>query len=105
MLDVSEKDSIPSLKELGRSIDEAKERSLGAKKEEESTGGQQYSVGIRIGIELVAGVIVGILIGYHLDELFGTKPLFFFIFLVIGVVAGFLNMYRAVMKEDNSETE
>ncbi len=60
-----------------------------------------------IGLSVVLAIIIGILIGRWLDGLFGTTPLFFFIFLFIGIVAGFRNIFvivsREVRKDDTGE--
>jgi ATP synthase protein I len=47
----------------------------------------------RIGTELVVGVVVGGAIGWGLDRWLGTHFLLF-AFLVIGIGAGFLNVFR-----------
>ncbi len=48
----------------------------------------------RLGTELVAAVLVGTIIGFILDNWFGTKPWFIIIFFFIGVIAGILNVIR-----------
>lgn len=47
-----------------------------------------------IGLHLVSGPLVGFAIGYGLDYWLGTGPWCKLIFLVIGIAAGFLNVYR-----------
>tara|TARA_B100001109_G_C18635093_1_gene367890 strand:+ start:322 stop:597 length:276 start_codon:yes stop_codon:yes gene_type:complete len=48
----------------------------------------------RLGTELVAAVVVGTIIGFILDNWFGTKPWFIITFFFIGVIAGILNVIR-----------
>tara|TARA_B100000579_G_scaffold347436_1_gene300505 strand:+ start:421 stop:702 length:282 start_codon:yes stop_codon:yes gene_type:complete len=48
----------------------------------------------RLGTELVASVVVGTIIGFILDNWFGTKPWFIIIFFFMGVIAGILNVIR-----------
>ena len=48
----------------------------------------------RLGTELVAAVVVGTIIGFILDNLFGTKPWFIILFFFVGVVAGIVNVIR-----------
>jgi ATP synthase protein I len=49
---------------------------------------------IQVGIELVAGVIGGALIGYGLDRWLGTWPICFLVLFFLGAAAGMLNAYR-----------
>lgn len=47
-----------------------------------------------IGLALAFSVVIGALLGFYLDKwVFGKPKLFFFIFLVMGVIAGFRNVY------------
>ena len=59
----------------------------------------------RIGIELVAGLVVGGGIGWLLDKLFGTLPLFLILFFFLGSAAGILNVYRAARQMQNAAAE
>ena len=49
----------------------------------------------RLGTELVAAVLVGTIIGFILDNWFGTKPWLILIFFFAGVIAGILNVFRS----------
>ena len=48
--------------------------------------------------ELVAAVLVGTIIGFILDNWFGTKPWLILIFFLIGVIAGIINVIRSAKK-------
>lgn len=50
--------------------------------------------GMRAGSELLAGVLVGGGIGYFLDAQTGLSPLFLIVFVMLGMGAGFWNVYR-----------
>ena len=50
---------------------------------------------LRFGSEFVAGVIVGFVIGYTIDQLFGTSPWGMIVFLLLGFAAGVLNILRS----------
>jgi ATP synthase protein I len=63
---------------------------------------QSMNDGARAGIELIGGMLGGGLIGYGLDYLFGTSPLFFFIFIILGVGTGFYNIYKITMNVGTS---
>ena len=47
-----------------------------------------------MGLHLVSGPLVGFAIGYGLDAWLGTSPWCKIIFLLLGIGAGFLNVYR-----------
>ncbi len=92
--------------ELGDIPDRLKELSsrLAAEKTQHATegtppkqyqGAQDYSKGYRLISEFVAGILVGAALGYGLDRLFLTLPLFLIIFVLAGFAAGILNMSRA----------
>jgi len=51
--------------------------------------------GLRLSSELVAGVIVGGVIGWALDYWLGIKPWGLIVFLLLGFAAGVLNVMRA----------
>lgn len=48
-----------------------------------------------MGISLVLATVIGLGIGYYLDHhvFTGTSPWFTLIFLIIGIIAGFRNLY------------
>jgi ATP synthase protein I len=46
-----------------------------------------------MGISMVLALVIAIAIGYYLDKWFQTSPVFFLIFMVLGIVAGFRNIY------------
>ncbi|MDO5621535.1 MAG: AtpZ/AtpI family protein [Paracoccus sp. (in: a-proteobacteria)] len=48
----------------------------------------------RMVTELVAGLGIGLLIGYGLDRWLGTMPVFLVIFVLLGFVAGVKTMLR-----------
>lgn len=51
-------------------------------------------VGMRVGVELVAALVVGVAIGWGLDRWLGTMPLFLVIFVLLGGAAGIMNVWR-----------
>ena len=57
---------------------------------------------MRMGTDLVAALAVGGAIGYALDRWLGTKPAFLLVFLLLGAVAGFLNVYRVAKGLDGA---
>ena len=49
----------------------------------------------KLSTELVAAVAVGTIIGFILDNTFGTKPWLILIFFFVGVIAGITNVIRS----------
>ena len=56
--------------------------------------GQAMSLGFRVLSEFVAGVIVGGFIGWQADLCLVTTPFGLVVFLTLGTVAGFWNVYK-----------
>ena len=52
------------------------------------------SLAIRVGVELVSAVAVGTGLGWVLDSWLETRPWVMILFIIIGVIAGTLNVYR-----------
>lgn len=73
---------------------------LGSVKARDTTGneaerrGSALGLAFRITTELVAGVVVGGLIGWQLDRWLDTSPVLLLVFFVLGVAAGILNVVR-----------
>ena len=44
--------------------------------------------------DLVAGTFVGSILGYYLDNFFDTKPLCFIVFMLLGMLGGFWNIFK-----------
>ena len=57
--------------------------------------GSAMSLGLRAGSEFVAAIVVGTAIGWGVDWLFHTKPMFIILFFLLGVAAATLNVIRA----------
>lgn len=69
------------------------------KKEKTSSNGiSDYMWLASIGIHLVVSSIVGLFIGFYLDKWLNTKPIFMFVFFMIGLFAGFRQIYKEIKK-------
>ena len=81
----------------------AKDQFLKNEDKESKSKGLFMGSAFRLGTELVAAAVVGTIIGFILDNWFGTKPWFIIIFFIIGAIAGMLNVIRVakrMQKED-----
>ena len=57
-----------------------------------------FGEAFKMSTELVAAVAVGTIIGFILDNWFGTKPWLILIFFFVGVVAGITNVIKSAKK-------
>ena len=58
----------------------------------------KLGIAFKMSTEMVAAVVVGTIIGFILDNWFGTKPWLILIFFFVGVIAGILNVVRSAKK-------
>ena len=60
-----------------------------------------------MGISMAISIAIGVYLGIKIDGWLGTKPWFFFIFMFIGIAAGFKNIFilAAREKRNNSDDE
>ena len=64
--------------------------------ERESGMSSALGIGLRVGIELVVALLLGVGIGWSLDHWLHTRPVFLGIFVLLGGAAGVRNVYRLV---------
>ena len=55
-------------------------------------------IAFKMSTEMVAAVVVGTIIGFILDNWFGTKPWLILIFFFVGVVAGIMNVVKSAKR-------
>jgi ATP synthase protein I len=53
-----------------------------------------------VGLVLVFCTFIGLGLGWFLDRVFNTRPLLTILMLLLGIVAGFVNVWRAVRAEE-----
>lgn len=51
-----------------------------------------------IGFTIVIATVIGLAIGLYLDNLFGTSPWLTLLFFLLGLIAGFKNLFRMFKK-------
>ena len=94
----NDKDLQERLQKLSRDLGKAEGRdsatgaASGAGPSEEML--QARAKGFRILGEFVAAIVAACVIGYAIDRVAGTSPAFLIVFLVLGTMAGFYNIYR-----------
>ena len=58
-----------------------------------------FGFAMRIGVELVAALVIGVGFGLFLDSWLDTKPWFMLGFFLLGAAAGLFNVYRVVQNQ------
>ncbi len=64
-------------------------------KKAEWDGKNSYAKAFQLSTEFVAAIFVGALLGYLIDRFVGTTPWGMILFLLLGFVAGILNVMRS----------
>ena len=79
-----------SPKDLKEKIDQAKIKYISNKKNEPNSFGKV----MKVMVEIVAAMAVGLGIGILIDNYFETRPVFIIVFFLLGSAAGILNVFR-----------
>ena len=86
-----------SLEELDTQLIKARERKqdpLKQKTEKKSEKDSPLGLAFRVSVEIVSAVAIGTLIGFLMDNWLGTRLWLMLFCIVLGGVAGILNVYR-----------
>lgn len=78
------------LENLDKKLSEYKKKYLPPKKVDNKSSG---AAGFVI-TELIGAIVVASFLGYYLDKYFGTKILFLLLFIILGLVSAFYNIYN-----------
>ncbi len=76
---------------------EAQETAADSRRKGKAEG---ISIGMRVGIELLASVLVGGGLGWFFDDKLGTSPIFLLALVSLGFTAGVLNVIRLTKRMD-----
>jgi ATP synthase protein I len=63
--------------------------------EDQAARASAMAIGFRLSSELVAGVVVGAVIGWGFDRLLSTSPFGLIVFVLLGFTAGVVNVVRS----------
>lgn len=91
-----------------RALEEKLAKAKGSTRTEKSQTGKAFSQGEvawRMVIELVTGMLLGLSIGYGLDHVFDTQPVFLVIFSLLGFAAGIRTMLGTARQMAARQTE
>ncbi|MDR3683570.1 MAG: AtpZ/AtpI family protein [Geothrix sp.] len=77
----------------------AEDAAAGPKREtaESDAGSAQRAIelAMRLGVEMVAAMVIAVVVGWGLDKLFHTSPWLMILMVPVGMVAGLRNLLRA----------
>ena len=79
----------------------AKNKILKRSKINKDSSSSKLGIAFKMSTEMVAAVVVGTIIGFILDNWFGTKPWLILVFFFVGVIAGILNVIRSAKNMQN----
>jgi ATP synthase protein I len=71
---------------------------VGGQSEDGAARASAMAIGFRLSSELVAGVVVGAAIGWGFDHFLSTSPFGLIVFVLLGFVAGVVNVVRSAGK-------
>jgi ATP synthase protein I len=99
MPEMARRDHPPQLKDLGERLKAARTRQDEARggdgQARKVVAGSGLGFGLRIAVDLLAGLAIGVGLGLVLDNWLGTTPLMLVVFFFLGAAAGMLNVYRS----------
>ncbi|HLD95021.1 MAG TPA: AtpZ/AtpI family protein [Alphaproteobacteria bacterium] len=56
---------------------------------------RKIAFGMKIGVDFVSSIVVGVALGYFTDYMFLTAPFGMIVFILLGIAAAFLGLKRA----------
>ncbi len=59
---------------------------------------REYAYFASVGLSVALSIFIGLFIGLYLDRRFDTAPIFMFLFLGLGIAAGYRNIALAIRK-------
>lgn len=103
-----QKPSADALREIDERLDALRRRTSGISGTHSSSPhpvGRMMWLAFNVVSDLIAGVICGLGIGYGLDYWLETRPVFIAVFLILGCIAGVLNVVRFLQRYDKRRGE
>ena len=83
---------------ISNKIEEFQRKYNRQSEEDEVIKSSAFGLAMRITTDLMSGLIIGGIMGWSLDKMFGTEPWLLILFFVLGVFAGISNVIRTANK-------
>ncbi len=88
---------------LSEKIDALREEQQSSRNKKDVPDKGNVGWGMYLLSQFFSALIVGLCIGLFLDRIFSTRGVFLIIFIIFGVMAGFLNCYRCEKLYNNEK--
>ncbi|RFB78872.1 AtpZ/AtpI family protein [Methylovirgula sp. 4M-Z18] len=66
--------------------------------------GRALNMAFRVLAEFVAGILVGVFLGWVFDSWLGTWPFMLIVFSMLGMLSGFWNIYRIAVAQQKGNS-
>lgn len=76
---------------------------MGGNVSRKTKGLENFVLVTQVGITMAAPIMIGLYIGKKLDAYFNKSPLFLLIFIVIGIIASFTNLFKLIEKSSGNQ--
>ncbi len=76
---------------------------MGGNVPRKTKGLENFVLVTQVGISMAAPILLSLYIGKRLDEHFNRSPLFLLIFIVIGIIASFTNLFKLIEKSSGNQ--
>ncbi len=76
-----------------------KQKKDNTEEEKIDTSGSSFN----LGINLISSILVGMAMGYGLDKLFSTAPVFMILFIFLGFAAGIRSIWLQMERDEQQE--
>jgi ATP synthase protein I len=83
------------LRDLDRRLGENRAGGAGDQTRAGAADRPGMAMALRLGADFVAGVVIGVALGWGVDRLFGTAPWGLVVFVLLGFAAGLLSVLRS----------
>lgn len=106
---LNSEDDHRDLDELGeklRQVQKQREaKSVNSRPDNDEMPSSGLGIGLRIGMELIIAVMMGVGIGWFVDRTFGTGPWGLMVFSLLGMASGILNVIRVANKLNDPDDD
>ena len=86
------------LEKISAKLEKIKKKKEKVSSTNQSINAKNYSIALNVSIELITGIGLGVFFGLIVDNYLQTKPIMLIIFLILGTLTGFYNMFKTLKR-------